>query len=129
MEKITAGEICVTIRERKHFFNRKRTVRQLAEKEFIRLGIGKKRDNTGILIFLILEDRQFYILAGSGINEKVPQSTWDNIKGEMQNMFVNGDFCKGILHGIEKIGEILALHFPAKPNDTNGFSDNVRIEV
>jgi uncharacterized membrane protein len=79
-EKITSGEICVTIKEHRHFLNRNKSVKELAQNEFIRLGIGKTRDNTGVLIFVLLEGRQFYILTDSGINEKVTQSTWDSIK-------------------------------------------------
>jgi len=127
-EKKTAGEICVTIREHRHFLNRKKSVEELAQAEFIRLGIGKTRDKTGILIFILLEGRQFFILTDSGINEKVPQNTWDDIKDEMQAMFINGEFCKGILHGINKVGNILALHFPIKPDDTNEISDKVQIQ-
>jgi uncharacterized membrane protein len=127
-EKKTAGEICVTVREHRHLRNRKKSVKELAQNEFLRLGIGKTRDKTGVLIFILLEGRQFYILTDTGINEKVPQSTWDKIKDEMQNMFINGEFCKGILYGINEVGNILALHFPVKPDDTNEISDKVQIE-
>lgn len=127
-EKLTAGEICVTIREHRHLLNRKKSVEELAQAEFLRLGIGKTRDKTGVLIFILLEGRQFYILTDSGINEKVPQSTWDKIKDEMQGMFINGEFCKGILQGIDEIGGILQNHFPVKPDDTNEIPDKVQIE-
>ena len=127
-EKKTAGEICVTVREHRHFLIRNKSVKELAETEFIRLGIGKTRDKTGVLIFILLEGRQFYILTDSGINGKVPQNTWDDIKEEMQNMFIDGEFSKGILHGIEKAGKILSLHFPSKPDDINEIPDKVQIE-
>lgn len=128
IEKTTSGEICVTIKEYRHFIKRNKTVRELAEEEFLRLGINKTRDNTGVLIFILLESRQFYILADSGITEKVPQSTWDSIRDEMQGMFAKGEFCKGILHGLAEAGIILSEHFPIKPDDKNEISDRVRIE-
>ena len=87
-EKKTAGEICVSIKEKRSFRQKKKTLRQLAEDEFHRLGITKTRDSTGVLFFLVLEDRQFYILADKGINEKVSQETWDKIKEEMQERFL-----------------------------------------
>jgi uncharacterized membrane protein len=127
-EKKTSGEICVTIREHRHFLSRKKSVEELSRNEFLRLGIGKTRDKTGVLIFILLEGRQFYILTDSGINEKVPQNTWNDIKDEMQARFTNGEFCKGILFGINEIGNILSLHFPAKSDDTNEISDKVQIE-
>jgi uncharacterized membrane protein len=128
MEKITAGEICVNIKEKRKFLERNKTLRKLAEQEFFRLGIDKTRDKTGILIFLLLEDRQFYILADKGINEKVPEKTWDKIKDEMQGEFLDGSFCSGITNAVQKIGNILSEHFPIKPDDTNEISNAVRFD-
>ena len=127
-EKTTAGEICVSIKEHKSFFQKRKSVRQLAEEEFFKLGIDKTRDKTGILIFILLENRQFYMLADKGINEKVEPKTWDAIKDEMQKMFLKGNFGKGIIHGVEEVGRILSTYFPIKPDDTNELSNRVVIE-
>ena len=127
-EKTTAGEICVSIKEHKSFTQKRKTVRALAEQEFFKQGVDKTRDKTGILIFILLESRQFYILADAGINSKVKQDTWDAIKAEMEKMFARGQFCSGIMHGIEQVGKILSAHFPIKPDDTNELSDRVRID-
>jgi len=128
MEKKTAGEIIVSIKEKRSFRQKKNTIRQLAEDEFYRLGINKTRDETGILLFLLLAERQFYILADKGINGKVAPDTWDNIKNKMQEIFSEGEFCKGILSGVEDVGNILAEYFPVKQYDTNELSDRVVIE-
>jgi uncharacterized membrane protein len=124
-EKLTAGEICVSIKERKTFFQKRRTVDELAKHEFVRLGIGKTRDKTGILIYIILEERQFFILADSAINNKVGENTWHKIKDGMQEFFMKGMFAKGIIHGVEETGKVLAEHFPVKPDDTNEIPDRV----
>ena len=71
MEKTTAGEICVSIKEKRSLLEKRKSVRELAEKEFFKLGVANTRDKTGILIFLLLANRSFYILADSGINEKL----------------------------------------------------------
>jgi len=123
----TAGEICISIKEKRSFLQKKKTLRELAENEFYRLGIVKTRDSTGILFFLVLEERQFYILADKGINEKVSPDTWDRIKDKMQERFLNGEFCKGILFGIEEAGKILGAHFPVKTDDTNELSNRINI--
>ena len=127
-EKTTAGEISVSIKEHRTFFQKRKSVSALAEEEFFKLGIDKTRDNTGILIFILLESRQFYILADKGINEKVETKTWDLIKDQMQKMFLKGNFSKGIIHGVEEVGKILSKHFPIKPDDTNELSNRVIIE-
>ena len=128
MEKTTAGEICVSIKEKRHFFEKRKSLKDLAEKEFFKLGVANTRDKTGILIFLLLEDRKFYILADSGINAKVSQETWDKIKDEIQKKFARGEFCKGLIFGVEEVGKILSTHFPIKADDTNELSNRITVD-
>ena len=127
MEKKTAGEIRVSIKEKKSFFQRNKTLKLLAEEEFFRLGMNKTRDKTGILILLLLKERQFYILADKGIDEKVAPATWNSIKDKMQDMFSKGEFSKGILFGIEEVGKILSSYFPLKADDKDELSNRIII--
>jgi uncharacterized membrane protein len=126
-EKITSGEIVVSIKERSSFSFKKKTVRELAELEYNRIGINKTRDNTGILLYFLLERREFYILADSAINEKVSDDLWDSVKIKMESFFKNGEFCKGIINAVDEVGNTLAKHFPIKPDDTNEISNRVII--
>ena len=125
MEKITAGEIRVAVKEEKPFLKSSKTISDLAEEEFYKLKMNETRDKTGILLYLLLKERQFYILADSGINEKVEKDTWDKVRDEMQTEFRNGHFSEGMLLGIEKVGRILSEHFPIKHDDTNELSNKV----
>lgn len=127
-ESQTAGEICVSIKESRSFMQRNTSVRKLAEEEFFKLGIDRTRDKTGIIIFFLLEAREFSIFADEGINKKVPENTWDKIKDEMQEHFLEGKFSEGIIHGVDKVGKILSEHFPIKPDDTNEISNRVVLE-
>ena len=61
-EKTTAGEICVSIKEKKSLIQSS-SIYELAKKEFYKLNVNKTRDKTGILIFILLDKKQFYILA------------------------------------------------------------------
>ena len=126
-EKTTSGEIRVSIKEKKPILSTS-SLDVLAKKEFYKLGVDKTRDKTGILIFILLEKKQFYILADKGINEIVPENTWDRIKEEMLRMFREGDFCKGIIHGIDEAGLLLTKHFPIKSDDTNELSNKVVLD-
>ncbi len=127
-EKRTAGEICVSIKEHRSLLQKKKSVEDLARGESFKLGIDKTRDKTGIIIFLLLAARQFYILADEGINKKVPEKTWNTIKDEMQEHFIEGKFSEGIIHGVDRVGKILSEHFPIKPDDTNEISNRVILE-
>ncbi len=125
VELITSGEVRVSIRDKRKFSERNDNIRSLAEKEFYRLNMHQTRDKTGILLFFLLGERQFYILADAGINEKVDQSVWDEASKEIQKYFRNGYFSKGIISGIEKVGKILSDHFPIKPDDVNELTNKV----
>ena len=127
VEKATAGEIRVSIKEKRPFLNNA-SIYELAKKEFYKLGVDKTRDKTGILIFILLDKKQFYILADEGINEIVAENTWDGIKNEMEKRFKEGNFCKGIIHGITEVGKLLSKHFPIKPDDTNELSNEVVLD-
>jgi len=128
MEKITSGEIRVAIKEKKRFSERKKNIRQLSEIEFHKLNMHNTRDKTGILLYLLLGEKQFYILADSGIDRIVGQSAWDNVRDEIQLQFQNGKFCDGILWGIDRVGKILSEHFPRKTDDTNELSNEIVLD-
>lgn len=127
-EKKTSGEIAVSIREYRSLFEKRRTLRELAEKEFLRLGINKTQEGTGVLIFLLLSDRQFYILADNSINKITGEEVWAEIKDIMQAKFMRGEFCKGILFAIDEIGKILSQHFPIRSDDKNEISNRIVVQ-
>lgn len=124
-ELITSGEIRVSIKENKNYSERHMEVRDLAEKEFYKLNMHQTRDKTGILLFFLLGERKFYILADQGINEKVEPSVWENVSAEIQKNFKNGYFSNGIIEGITNVGKILQEHFPIKPDDVNELTNKV----
>jgi len=126
-ELLTAGEIVVSIKEKKALFHKKKSILEYAVSEFNRLGIKKTRDKTGILIFILLKEREFYILADSAINDKVAENTWELVKDKMEASFRKKKFCEGIINAVDEIGTILSEHFPRKSDDTNELSDEVNI--
>jgi len=52
-------------------------VKEKALVSFLEQGLHETRDRTGILILISLFERRVQVLADSGINEKVPENTWD----------------------------------------------------
>jgi len=128
MEEITSGEIRVAIKEKRSFSQRNKSLHLLAVEEFHKLKMNNTRDKTGILLYLLLHDKQFYILGDQGIHEKIGDATWDQVRDEIQNHFKDGNFPEGILWGIERVGKILAEHFPIKEDDINELSNEVVIE-
>lgn len=126
-EKTTAGEIRVSIRQKRKWRENKRTIDELARQEFHVLGMTKKKDRTGILIFLLLEDKKFFILADDGIHAKVVDGTWDKIANEMSDHFSQKNFRIGIIHGVKSVGKELTKLFPRKSDDTDELPNDVHV--
>ncbi len=124
-EKITSGEIKISLKEKRNFFEKNKTLKELAANDFVKLGMARTRDKTGVLIFLLLSEKSFYILADEGINEKVAPDTWETVRDKMAENFSRGKFVEGIILGINETARILADKFPIKPDDTNEISNAV----
>jgi len=127
-EKTTTGEIRVSIRQKRKWQEKKRTIEEMARHEFHVLGMTKTKDRTGILIYLLLEDKKFFILADEGIHAKVEDGTWDRIAREISGHFSQKNFRKGILHGVASVGSELSKFFPKTDGDTNELPDDVHVE-
>jgi uncharacterized membrane protein len=126
-EKKTSAEIVAVIKEERKLFERKKTLRELAEDEFIKAGIVNTAEKTGVLIFILLSEKQFYILADKKISDNIPQQTFDSIANEMSNQFKLGKFSSGIINCIERLSELLSWNFPIKPNDIDELSNKIVI--
>jgi uncharacterized membrane protein len=126
-EKTTAGEIRVSIRQKRRWRERKLSMEEMARREFHELGMTKTKDRTGILILLLIEDRKFFILADEGIHRKVEQGRWIKIAEEISSHFSQKNFLHGVIHGVRAVGTMLSQFFPRKSNDTNELPNDVHV--
>ncbi len=92
---------------------------------FAKLEMHKTKLRNGILFYVAFEDHKFAILGDAGINEKVAENFWDEIKELMLDEFKQGEFAKGISKGVIKAGEQLKVYFPYKRDDVNELSDEI----
>jgi putative membrane protein len=99
-----------------------------AELEFYRSGIGKTKDNTGILLYLSVEDREAVVLADKSISDLLPPETWNEVLLLMVDGLKKGRCAEGITKAISKCGDILATHFPIKSDDTNELINHLIIK-
>jgi uncharacterized membrane protein len=95
------------------------SARQRALEVFSDLRVWDTEENSGVLIFLLLADREVHIVADRGITKRVAQTEWDAIAEVIQQEFKQGDFLRGSLHGIERITMLLTAHFPSGANNPN----------
>ena len=90
-----------------------RTARQRAEQLFVRYGVANTKEASGVLIYLLIADRRVEILADRGIHERVGETAWEAICGEMQRRFASGNYEEGVIAGLAAASDLLARHFPA----------------
>jgi putative membrane protein len=83
---------------------------------------------TGILIYLSLAEHRAEIVADAAIAEQVPAEVWGEAMAAMVAELREGRIADGMIAAIEKVGAVLAEHFPRADNDVNELPDRL-IEV
>jgi len=90
------------------------TPRDRAIDVFSELRVWDTEHNTGVLIYLLLADRDVEIVADRGVAARVAPAEWEAICREMEVHFREGRYEAGALAGIRATSDLLARHFPAR---------------
>jgi uncharacterized membrane protein len=93
--------------------------RQRALQIFAQLGVWDTEANNGVLIYVLLADRDVEIVADRGIAARVPAAEWEAICREMEQHYVAGRFGEGSIAGIRAVGRLLERHFPGSLADAD----------
>jgi putative membrane protein len=94
-------------------------VQEAATTHFFNQGLYRTRDATGVLVLISVFERKVWVLADSGINEKVPDGQWDDIVKMITEGIKQNRQTEAICEAVEKIGDLLKTNFPIKPDDTD----------
>jgi uncharacterized membrane protein len=95
------------------------TPRERALLVFGHLGVWDTAGNNGVLIYILMADRDVEIVADRAIAERVRQTEWEAVCREMEAHFRAGRFADGAQAGIAGVGRLLATHFPGGGGDRN----------
>jgi uncharacterized membrane protein len=102
---------------------RNQSARDRALDVFSHLRIWDTAHNNGVLIYLLLADRDVEILADRGIAALVGPAEWEKICRAMEAQFGNGKFEPGVIAGIEAVTRQLVKHFPKHGAGRNELPD------
>ena len=70
---------------------------------------------TGVLIFVAVEDRQVQILADAGIHQRCGETPWTRAAAAISQAMKRGDDpTMGIIQAVEICGQALAEHYPGQ---------------
>ena len=120
-ERSTSGEVRVSVAP--IFWG---SVRRVAEKAFVRLGVNRTKDRNGILFFIVPALKKFVVLGDEGIHARVGQEFWDALAALMSERFRKGEFTEGLVEAIGEAGRQLAAHFPFDAaTDLNELLDDI----
>lgn len=126
VELATSAEIRVSIHDEREPHEHQ-TVEELAKKEFLRLKMHNTKDRSGILLFIIFEDKEFYIYGDQGVHRRAEPHTWDEIAKTLHEYFHKGDFEGGVISCLHLIKARVHEAMPRSAADTNELSNEVTI--
>lgn len=93
---------------------------------FAELGMHQTKLQNGVLFYLAYESHKFAIVADAGINARVEEGFWEDIKEKMIPYFKNSNFVEGLALGIRAAGERLREFFPETAGGSgNELSDDI----
>jgi putative membrane protein len=92
---------------------RRALAHRAAMEQFVIRGIARKKERTGVLIFVSLAERYARIIADEGIAPRVPQSHWQGAIDTLAGHMRHGHIADGFIAAIETCGDVLAAHFPS----------------
>lgn len=96
-----------------------------AQEQFARLGMTQTKERNGVLIYLAPSPRKFAVIGDLGVHSRCGEAFWQELAGVMTEHFRKAEFTEGIVQGIQRAGELLAAHFPRRPDDLNELPDRV----
>ena len=101
---------------------RGQSARERALEVFAELRVWDTEHDNGVLIYLLLADRDVEIVADRGIDARAEAGQWEAVCRRMEAAFRAGAFLDGALAGIDAVSELLQRHYP-HPQDDNELPD------
>jgi uncharacterized membrane protein len=97
--------------------------RQRALDVFARLQVWDTARRNGVLIYLLLADRDVEIVADRGYDGLVSIAEWERGCRLMETEFRAGRYKEGAIAGVHAASALIERHFPAEPRDVNELPD------
>jgi putative membrane protein len=102
-----------------------RRVRRRALAMFQAAAAGRTGDRTGVLIYLSLAERRAEIIGDEAIHKFADEHTWGEAMAAMIEHLREGRPGDGICAAVERVGSVLAEHFPKTAGNPNEIPDKL----
>ena len=94
------------------------SARERAIEVFSLLRLWDTDERNGVLIYLLLADRDIEIVADRGLNV-VQAAEWEAICKTMEQALRRGEFQQALVDGVRAVSRLVARHFPCREADRN----------
>jgi uncharacterized membrane protein len=98
---------------------RVRTARARALEVFAELGVWNTAESNGVLIYVLLAERDVEIVADRGFDGRVSDWEWRQVCAAIEGEFAAGRWRDGVLRGLEAVTALLTREFPAEGPQRN----------
>ena len=100
-------------------------VQRAAHHQFAAISARAAGNETGVLIFVAVDDRQVQILADKALHEKADEAAWKAAATAIGEAMKGGhDPTAGIVQAVDICGAVLRAHFPATEGTGHVFSSH-----
>lgn len=111
VETGTSAAIRVCIREERDHDEAGLSIEDIAKREFIKLEMEKTTGRNGILLFILFEERKFYVYGDEGIHTRVHPETWTDVATTLGEHFKHAHYEDGIHDALRKISSHVHTSF------------------
>ena len=98
-------------------------VKKVAQQQFAAISARAVGSETGILLFVALQDRVVEILADRAIHDKVGATLWQTAAQAIGAGMGAGDPTEGVVKAVQLCGAALREHFPSEGANANVLSN------
>lgn len=107
---------------------RHRAASNNARRQFLGRNVHRTAARTGVLIFVSLAERYAEVIADVGIDSRVDPAVWEETVADLTDHARQDRLADGFVRAVGSVGRVLALHFPASPDNRNELDDHL-IEI
>ena len=120
-ERGHSGEIriCVEAGLPLSYLWRGASARERAVAMFGKLGVWDTEHNNGVLIYLLLAERQIEIVVDRGLARQVDTPQWQAVIAGMADSFRSGAHAQGLSAAVQAVDGVLRQHFPLAADRPN----------
>jgi uncharacterized membrane protein len=126
-EKCTSAQIKIVVAERSSRMGSKKAVEKKADFEFFSQGLDHTKENTGVMIYISLNEHRVVIRTGKHVQDAIRQEVWEDVVSRIANGIKDKNHVSVICEAIAGIGKALASNFPASASCVNEVPDDVVI--